>query len=155
MKSEEELRFLVLAAQRQGERTLGELLAPLGLTPAQAEALRCLGDAGHPLTLVGLGKRLVCERGSPSRLVKTLAERGWTLSRENPDNRREVFLTLTPEGQRLQEEVRKVEHSFYGWIASQLDTMEQLEAIKLLRRLVVGDAAGAIDARKASTGDGD
>ena len=151
MKPEEELRFLILAAQRDGERTLTELLGPLGLTPAQAEALRRLGDAGRPLTLIGLGKRLVCERGSPSRLVRTLVERGWMLSRENPDNRREIFLTLTPKGRRLQDEVRKVEDGLYGWIASRLDATEQAAAIGLLRRLVAGgDAAGAIEARKSS-----
>jgi DNA-binding MarR family transcriptional regulator len=151
MKPEEELRFLILAAQRDGERTLAGLLEPLGLTPAQAEVLRCLGDAGRPLTLIGLGKRLVCERGSPSRLVRTLVKRGWMLSRANSDNRREIFLTLTPEGRRLQDEVRKVEENLYGWMASRLDATEQAAAILLLRRLVAGgDAVDAIDVRKSS-----
>ena len=151
MRPEEELRFLILAAQREGERTLTDLLAPLGLTPSQAEVLRCLGDSRRALTLAGLGKRLVCERGSPSRLVKTLVERGWVQSQENPENRREILLTLSPEGQRLQDEVCKVENELYRWIASRLDATDLIAAIQLLRRLVAGGvAADAVDARKSS-----
>jgi len=149
MTDAEELRFLILAAQRDGERRLAGLLAPLGLTPSQAEVLRCVGDAAQPLTLVGLGRRLVCERGSPSRLVRSLVERGWLDSRENLANRREIFLGLTAEGRRLEHEVRAVEEQLYGWIQERLDPPDQAAAIALLRRLTAGgEAAGAVEARR-------
>ena len=64
----EQLRYLLLAAQREGNRFLADALEPLGLTPSQAEALRVLQD-WQPLALVELGGLLVCEQGSPSRLV--------------------------------------------------------------------------------------
>ena len=35
----EELRYLVLAVQRDGNRALAALLRPLGVTPAQAEVI--------------------------------------------------------------------------------------------------------------------
>lgn len=44
MEPIEELRYLVLAAQREGNRLLADGLQPLGLTPSQAEALRLLED---------------------------------------------------------------------------------------------------------------
>ena len=36
----EELRYLILGAQREGARALAELLRPAGLTAAQAEVIR-------------------------------------------------------------------------------------------------------------------
>ena len=57
------IRYLVLAAQREGNRQLGHALRALGLTPAQSEVLRILGEH-EPLTLSGIGELLVCESGS-------------------------------------------------------------------------------------------
>ena len=45
MSPAEELRFLILGTQREGNRFFSALLAPLGLTPSQAEVLRCLAEA--------------------------------------------------------------------------------------------------------------
>jgi hypothetical protein len=76
MKIVEELRYLVLAIQREGNRLLAAELRPLGITPSQAEVLRVLRDHG-PLTLNALGDLLVCETGnSPSRLVDRLVAQG-------------------------------------------------------------------------------
>ena len=74
MRPEEELRFLILGAQREGNRLLAAQLSPLGLTPSQAEVIRCLGDYGS-MSLRALGELLVCESGSPSRLVDALVSR--------------------------------------------------------------------------------
>jgi len=73
MNSLEELRYLILAAQREGDRLLTTALAPLGLTTSQAEVLRVLQDHS-PLSLLELGERLICVTGSPSRLVNALVE---------------------------------------------------------------------------------
>ena len=76
MKVVEELRYLVLAIQREGNRLLAAELRPLGITPSQAEVLRVLRDHG-PMTLNALGGLLVCETGnSPSRLVDRLVAQG-------------------------------------------------------------------------------
>jgi DNA-binding MarR family transcriptional regulator len=66
-------------------------LRPLGLTPAQSEVLRLLGEHA-PLTLTGLGELLVCESGTnPSRLVEP-----GLVSRTTPDaGGRQVILQLT------------------------------------------------------------
>ena len=44
MQPIEELRYLILAAQREGNRLFAEALRPLRLTPSQAEVLRVLQD---------------------------------------------------------------------------------------------------------------
>ncbi len=72
----EELRYLVLAAQREGSRGLADALRPLGVTPAQAEVLTVLRSAGRPLSVRELGELLVCETGSPSRLTRSVVAAG-------------------------------------------------------------------------------
>jgi DNA-binding MarR family transcriptional regulator len=141
MMPEEELRFLILGAQREGNRVLTSLLAPHGVTPSQAEVLRCLADAGS-LSLNVLGQRLVCETGSPSRLVSSLVDRGWVHRHENPDDRRQVSLVLTDEGRRLEEKVRNVERQLHGWIGNRLDPSTIAMLSKGLRQLLEGSTAG-------------
>src|SRR5436190_1018488 len=76
MDSIEEFRYLVLAAQREGARALNAALKEHDLTVSQAEAIAVLRDARRPLTVREVGDRLVCEGGSPSRLMATLARKG-------------------------------------------------------------------------------
>lgn len=141
MTPEEELRFLILGAQREGNRVLTSLLAPLGITPSQAEVLRCLADAGS-LSLNALGRRLVCETGSPSRLVSTMVDKGWVWRREDPNDRRQVSLVLTDAGQSLEKQVREVEQQLHGWIGSQLDPATIKSMSEGLHQLLKDSTAG-------------
>lgn len=92
-----ELRYLVLAAQREGHRQLNRQLLGLGLTASQAEILLVLRDFG-PLTLKQLGELIVCETGSPSRIVDTLVRRGLVARSVAAADRRAVALALSPSG---------------------------------------------------------
>ena len=72
MRRAELLRYLVLAAQREGNLRLARELRGPTLTSSQAELLRVLADR-EPLTPTGLGELLTCESGTnPSRLVDRL-----------------------------------------------------------------------------------
>ena len=75
MRAGEHLRYLVLAAQREGNRMFAAALRPLNLTPAWAEALSVL-DKREPLTIRELGLLLVCEGEHPSRLVNRMVIAG-------------------------------------------------------------------------------
>ena len=103
-----ELRYLVLAAQREGNRAVADALAPVGLTPSQAEVVGVLDDSG-PLTLKALGELIVCETGSPSRIVDALVRRGLVARETSPDDRRAVVLSLTDDGRSLVPHVRAVD----------------------------------------------
>jgi DNA-binding MarR family transcriptional regulator len=116
MRTAEELRYLVLAAELEGKRLLAQQLRPLGLTPSQAEVLRVLAD-NAPVSLNGLGSLLVCESGSsPSRLVDRIVARGLVDRRPGATDGRAVELTLTPEGERLSLEVAAIEEAMYASI---------------------------------------
>ena len=138
MRAAEQFRYLVLAAQREGNRQLQQALAPLGLSPSQAEVLRILGDH-EPLSLSALGELLVCESGTnPSRLVDGLVVAG-LVERVPGSDRRRVELTLTPLGRERETQVRVVEEAMYDAIDAVLGSGEVLE---VLRNASAGSASG-------------
>ena len=151
MRAEEELRFLILGAQREGSRALTAALAPLELTPAQAEVVRCLADTG-PISLKALGELLVCESGSPSRLVDTLVNRDIVERREDSTDRRQVVLMLTAQGKKLDRAVRKVEDAMYAQIGPQLGGEGVAAALQLLRPMLAGSLPGNAIARRKAVG---
>ena len=150
MRQLTELRYLVLAGQRATNRMLADMLKPLGLTPSQAEILRVLAAHG-PLSLAGLGALLVCEPGSPSRIVSSLARRGLVCRDSGTEDRRTIRLSLTAAGRTAHAGVVAVEHAMCQRLADigTPDEVEQTSA--LLRRLVAGTPQGdALTARGES-----
>jgi len=127
----DELRYLILAAQREGSRLFAEQIRPLGLTPSQAEVLSVLSEA-QPLTLIELGRRLVCETGSPSRLVDGLVKAGLVERIASSSDQRKVSLTLTPTGVELHAHVAVVEQQFSTLVSS---WGEQADVEALMRAL--------------------
>jgi DNA-binding MarR family transcriptional regulator len=144
VNSLEQLRYLVLAAQRDGNRALAGLLKPLGVTPAQAEVLRVLDGASEPLTLSGIGERLVCEPGSPSRLVTSLVEAGLVARRAHPSDARASALGLTAEGRERASQVAAAEARFYEDLRERLASTDDEIGIALqVLREISGDGASA------------
>ena len=142
MRQAERLRYLVLAAQREGNRALGRELAPLGLTPSQAEVLRVLDDFG-PLTLGGLGELLVCESGTnPSRLVDRLVSAGLVTREIGERDRRQVRLALTPQGKQSADAVKSIENALYEQIEAATADRDLSVTLALLAALVAGQPSG-------------
>jgi len=153
MEPVEELRYLVLAAQREGARMLTEMLRPIGLTPAQAEVVAVLRDAGRPLTVREIGDRLVCEGGSPSRLVATVAAAGLLERGERAGDRRAVELSLTREGAVAAKQVADVEHELHDRLAGALGPRDIGAVVRGLRKFVRGRPGGdAIERRRGTAG---
>jgi DNA-binding MarR family transcriptional regulator len=151
MRTAEHLRYVVLGAQREGNRWLANELRPLGLTPSQAEVLRVLADAA-PLSLSALGELLLCESGNnPSRLVDRLVAVGLVERRTLETDRRAVVLTLTAEGAKLERDVRSIEETMYADLDRAGSRAELAAAIEILERFVAGRPSGnALAARIAN-----
>jgi DNA-binding MarR family transcriptional regulator len=148
MRPVEELRYLILGAQREGARALTELLRPAGLTSAQGEVLAVVAEANHPLTVREIGERLVCESGSPSRLVTSVVDAGLLERGERPGDRRAVELSLTDRGRAAVKDVRRAEHELHEWLASSLSERELTALVRALRKLVHERPAGKAIARR-------
>ncbi|HEX4057507.1 MAG TPA: MarR family transcriptional regulator [Galbitalea sp.] len=151
MRPAEELRYAVLALQREGNRNLIAALRPLGVTPAQAEVIRVLSDY-EPLTLTGLGELLICESGTgPSRLVDRLVATGAIHRTTNPDDRRSITLALTPGGRALSQQIATVETALYSAIDAAMGDARFEPVLALAQSLLKGSAAGAaLDRRRQS-----
>lgn len=147
MQRVEELRYLILAAQREGNRMITEALRPLDLTPSQAEVLRVLQDH-QPLSLIALGNLLICETGSPSRLINGLVEADLVKRVPSSTNGRMVVLTLTEKGQEKATFVRIKEAALYESMSNALDRQPIEEIITLLWNFVEGRPAGEALARR-------
>lgn len=143
----EQLRLLVLAAQREGTRQLSEKLRPADLTPAQAEILHVLGL--HPgITLAELGGFIVCESGSPSRAVDLLVRRALVSRVQSTHDRRFVDLELTAAGQGLLPVVRQAFAAVDDGVAQALPRTQRHTMIRILSGLLAGSpAAEAIERR--------
>lgn len=141
MEPAEELRYLILAAQRAGNGLLAGALRPLGFTPSQAEVLRVL-DEFEPLSLGQLGGLLVCETGSPSRLVAGLVERALVKRVPASDDARAIELRLSPKGRAAIKDIREVEASLSRLITDTLARKDAEAMIRNLRALVKGTPPG-------------
>ena len=147
-----ELRYLILGAQREGNRELTEWLKPIGVTPSQAEVLSVLADAAEPLTVRDIGERLVCETGSPSRLVSTLVSAGLVTRDSHPHDARAVSLSLTSAGRDAATQVAQVDAAISGWITSLLSERELAAMTRTLRKLVDERPAGRAVAKRRAGG---
>ncbi len=152
MRTAEELRYLILAIQREGNRVLAAGLRPLGLTPSQGEVLRVLRDY-QPLTLSGLGELLICEHGNnPSRLVDRLVSAGLVQRDTHAGDRRQVTLTLTEDGQTNAGRVSAVEDQMYEALDALTAGQPVPQTLKTLRALAAAfPVAEALHRRNRST----
>lgn len=137
------LRYLIVGAQREGSRALNDGLRHLELTAAQAEVLDVLA-AHQPVTLAELGRLLVCELGSPSRLVDAMVRRGLVSRVPHAHDRRAISVELTVHGQELAARLDEATGELTDTIADRLtstdiDTMTGL-LTKLLHETHNGDA---------------
>jgi len=140
--ADSELRYLLLAAQREGARQMTGHLRPLNLTPSQAEILLVLAERA-PLTLAEVGRLIVCESGSPSRIVDTLTKRGLVDREPGQVDRRVVYLRLSPQGEELLASLRAIDAQTDAMVTECLSPEEQAVMTRGLRRMLDGTPSGA------------
>jgi DNA-binding MarR family transcriptional regulator len=135
------LRYLVVAAQREGSRMLNDGLRHLELTPAQAEVLDVLAEH-QPVTLAELGRLLVCELTSPSRLVDAMVRRGLVSRVPHPHDKRAVTVELTAHGQELAARLDGATALITDFIADRLTSTDIDTLAGLLTKLLADTRNG-------------
>jgi DNA-binding MarR family transcriptional regulator len=135
MEDLEKIRYLILAAQREGERSLTASLKALNITPSQAEALRVI-QVDQPLSLKQLGERLICETGSPSRLTATLIGKGLIRAERSQKDKRMVMLTLTQRGSTIAGGIDDLEHFFYQELSKRVQGQPSEHIIDFLAAIL-------------------
>lgn len=120
------LRYTILALQRQGNRRLGDLLRKIDLTPSQTEVLEVLSKHG-PMTTRAVGQYLLCESGSPSRILSALAEKGLSIRSQSEVDRRATLHTLTQKGLEKLKQARYYQDEFNSHFMATLINQFPLE----------------------------
>lgn len=98
--AERELCGLVNGLAQQIADHVRERAVTLGLTPAQATALR---EITGPMTMRELAERMSCEPSNATFVVDKLEKQGLIERRAHPTDRRARHLVLTAQGTALRE----------------------------------------------------
>jgi MarR family transcriptional regulator, organic hydroperoxide resistance regulator len=86
---------------------VGAALAELGLSFAQAHALRLL-DPEEPMPMSALAERLFCDASNVTGIADRLEVRGLVRRQSAEGDRRVKALTITPAGMKLREQVMEL-----------------------------------------------
>lgn len=112
-----------------------QLLAPLGLTPAAARALRTLAGAGRPMRMVDLADRMHVVPRTVTTLVDTLEAEELLERRPDPTDRRSTLVHLTERGHDRMAQMAEARRTAAGELLSALTDDEQLQMRRLLAKL--------------------
>ncbi|HLF64698.1 MAG TPA: MarR family transcriptional regulator [Saprospiraceae bacterium] len=88
---------------------LTRILKPFGISWQQFNILRILrGQQGKPASLRLVSDRMIDQMSNTSRLIDKLVDKGLVERRECPNDRRQVDLLVTAEGERVVKEAYEV-----------------------------------------------
>ncbi|WP_022903410.1 MarR family winged helix-turn-helix transcriptional regulator [Curtobacterium sp. B8] len=130
--------WTVIRAARTLARRLGEVLAPLGLSPVEFGALVQLA-AGERLTQAELARAVGIRPQSVTTLVAALADRGLLNRGPERGRGRPSRITLTSTGRALLAEAFPVVLASNSWFAGDAEPLSAILAP------FVGDATGPAD----------
>lgn len=130
-------------------------LAPLGLSPHQARALRIIGDSG-PVRPSAIAAHLRIAPRSATEVLDALAERGWVARSADPADRRAALISLTESGRALAERVTELQRQESERLLGVLDADALRELGELLHRVErrsTGDLGSRPEAEPAGRDD--
>jgi len=130
-----ELAELLSHTARRLRRGSSAHLAPLGLTYAQARALRLVAGAGRPLRMADLAAQLEVVPRSATAMVDALEAARLAVRRPDAEDRRSVLVELTPEGHRLLDELHRVRRATAEEIFGSLTHAERHTLVEVLGAL--------------------
>lgn len=92
------LAFLMLGTVHEMEARLESALGQVGLSLAKFGVLAKLAEAGEPLALGSLADRCCCVRSNMTQLIDRLQTDKLVERVDDPNDRRSIKASLTPEG---------------------------------------------------------
>ena len=132
-----QLADLLHGLTRRLRQAQAEGLAPLGLTPAQARALRLIvrDEGEEPLRMTELADRLRIVPRSVTTVVDALEEAGLVRREIDPRNRRAILLRLTERGQAARDDLRGARRRAAEELFGQLSPGDRKTLAALLTQL--------------------
>lgn len=119
------------------DRRSTEALSESGVTGRDLEVLGALRRGGKGLPASECAKAAMLTSGGMTGEADRLAKAGLIVRRPDPEDRRAVLMTLTPEGNDVVEDAIKAYLSAADEVIEVLDHDEQLQLAELLRKILV------------------
>jgi DNA-binding MarR family transcriptional regulator len=143
LELDRQLCFPLYATSRALTRAYAPLLDPAGLTYPQYLTMLALWAAPEGSTVGELGRRLHLDSGTLTPLLKRLETAGLVERHRDPGDERRVIVTVTPYGDRLQEQVAHVPEAVAAQLGLSLE--EGITLHTLLHRVLRTLDDGAMD----------
>ena len=126
--------FLLRRAHQISAAVFEDACRDLGLTPAQFGVLTVL--QAHPgLGQSSLARALGFDKVTVLRVLRGLQSRGLVTRGPAEDNRRNVCVALTPQGETLLQQAQKPAEKAYKRLMAPLDKHQQEQLLELLQLL--------------------
>jgi DNA-binding MarR family transcriptional regulator len=122
-----------------GMRPMLQNLCDMSLTMSDNIILRQLRR--RSMTITEVATELSLTHSAASRLVDRLVRDGWVRRVENPADRRQKILTLTPEGVGLMEGIESKLTTGIEFLATRLSPDEQEQFRRLIARMVAANCS--------------
>jgi DNA-binding MarR family transcriptional regulator len=125
------------------QRAYAPLLRPLGLTYASYLVLLVLFE-GDGLAVGEIGRRLFLDSGTLTPVLRRMEGLGIVTRRRSPDDEREVHISLTLAGQRLESKLDEIRAALACRMALPVSALEALRGqLHDLRSRVAAEETGA------------
>lgn len=125
-----------------GMRPMLQSLFNVNLTMSDNILLRQLRR--RSMTIAAVAEELSLTHSAASRTVDRLVRDGWVWRVENPTDRRQKVLTLTPEGVALMEDIEGKLTAGIEYLAARLSPEEQEQFRRLIARMVAANCTEEI-----------
>lgn len=107
LKLSNQLCFPLYACAKEVVRSYTPFLEPLGLTYTQYVAMMVLWEH-HSIGVKEMGELLFLDSGTLTPMLKKMEQRGWLTRERSKSDERRVVVTITPEGEQLQERAQDI-----------------------------------------------
>lgn len=133
LKLSNQLCFPLYACAKEVVRSYTPFLEPLGLTYTQYVAMMVLWEH-RSIGVKEMGELLFLDSGTLTPMLKKMEQRGWLTRERSRSDERRVVVTITPEGEELQERAQDVPAQVVQCVS--LGGEDMIELHRLLGRLL-------------------
>jgi DNA-binding MarR family transcriptional regulator len=116
----------------QGNKQLNEKLTQHDLTVAQYLSMGALHSKGNECSMSELAERIQQSSATMTGIVDRLVEKGWVNRRRSEEDRRAVYVSLTPDGQQI---LNRVASERREMIANTIHKMSPTDVDQFIRLL--------------------
>ncbi|MGD0220003.1 MAG: MarR family transcriptional regulator [Acidimicrobiales bacterium] len=110
-------------------------LAPLGLTVADARALRIVARAGSPLRMSEIARQNRIVPRSATTVIARLEAKGLVVRKIDPEDRRSILVAMTDAGTQLVIEIAQARNQATAALLRRLDSEKRAQLLRLLAEL--------------------